>query len=371
MSKHSEISPSNFERIYLCPASLRLSLDLPNVVSEYALEGTMLHSEFEHYATKYSFKNSLTSEQQRAVLYAYNILEPYILKSSFFIEEKVNISDVYNGIKGTIDFGSYSICDIKKQIYLHVCDLKFGKGVIVRAYKNMQLFLYMIGFFKFLQSHIHRDIYSSYKVSATLRIIQPFIDMDNLENEDNIWVIENVREAIKTGLPKLKKAVDNALKPNAPTKPSEKACKFCKAKTICPALNDLNSAIAELKTKTPKVEELTNEKIGEILNRSSEVETYIAAVKKLALERVINNEKINGWMLGQGRRMRKYLSHAEDVLVSHLGDQAYEKSLIGITTADKLISKDIMNSICEKTEGKQILVRDNSLEIEKLLNKGD
>ncbi len=43
MKKHSDFSPSSFERRYLCPASYLMEKDLPPTKSKYADEGTLLH----------------------------------------------------------------------------------------------------------------------------------------------------------------------------------------------------------------------------------------------------------------------------------------------------------------------------------------
>ena len=43
MKKHSDFSPSSFERRYLCPASYMMEKDLPPIKSKYADEGTLLH----------------------------------------------------------------------------------------------------------------------------------------------------------------------------------------------------------------------------------------------------------------------------------------------------------------------------------------
>ena len=43
MKKHSDFSPSSFERRYLCPASYMMEKDLPPTKSKYADEGTLLH----------------------------------------------------------------------------------------------------------------------------------------------------------------------------------------------------------------------------------------------------------------------------------------------------------------------------------------
>ena len=43
MKKHSDFSPSSFERRYLCPASYLMEKDLPNTTSKYAEVGTICH----------------------------------------------------------------------------------------------------------------------------------------------------------------------------------------------------------------------------------------------------------------------------------------------------------------------------------------
>ena len=43
-SEHSTYSPSSMDRIIGCPASIRLTKDIPNETTSYAEEGTLAHS---------------------------------------------------------------------------------------------------------------------------------------------------------------------------------------------------------------------------------------------------------------------------------------------------------------------------------------
>lgn len=78
------------------------------------------------------------------------------------IEQVVSLEDYYSGGFGTIDF----VC-IAGSV-LHICDLKYGRGVEVSAIDNSQLILYALG--EFIES---KDIYNITTIITD--IIQPRI----------------------------------------------------------------------------------------------------------------------------------------------------------------------------------------------------
>ena len=50
----------------------------------------------------------------------------------------------------------------------------------------------------------------------------------------------------------------------------------------------------------------------------------------------------------EGRATRRWKADAAEALEDVLGDEAFEKKLIGVTAADKLAGKDIVNALTEK-----------------------
>lgn len=97
--------------------------------------------------------------------------------------------------------------------------------------------------------------------------------------------------------------------------PSEKACQYCPAKTVCPAVRkEHGELIAKAQTLTP--ETLTDEQLGEILTKSAPVEKFIAACETEAKKRIEERGSIpagdgKAWKLKPGSRTRKIASAQE------------------------------------------------------------
>jgi hypothetical protein len=139
--------------------------------------------------------------------------------------------------------------------------------------------------------------------------------------------------------------------------PGEKQCKFCPAAAICPALKawasqslaPLSSASAEdfADLTMPKQaasiavnEDASNEKLAEFLRAVPLIEAAITAVRAETERRLFLGEEIPGFYLGIGRKgNRKWGEDAEAALKKALKSAAYEKHLIGVPAAEKLLKK--------------------------------
>lgn len=97
--------------------------------------------------------------------------------------------------------------------------------------------------------------------------------------------------------------------------PSEKACQYCPAKTICPAIRKEHQAlVAKAQTLTP--ESLSDEQLGQILTASAPVEKFIAACETEAKKRIEEKGEIpagdgKNWKLKPGSKTRK-IANAQD-----------------------------------------------------------
>ena len=90
-------------------------------------------------------------------------------------------------------------------------------------------------------------------------------------------------------------------------------------------------------------------------------------------DRVLNGEKFEGYKLVEGRSNRKWVDDAEKILKNKLGEDAYEKKLIGITAAGKKLKKDEVEELTYKPEGKLQLVptSDKRKEVTKIIDHFD
>lgn len=135
-------------------------------------------------------------------------------------------------------------------------------------------------------------------------------------------------------------AIDNALNPLFQPVPSDSACLYCPAKTICPA----QANIAEVVATAPPVEILTEAQISVLLTKFDMVEGYIKAVRDHALKRMESGAVIDGWQLQPKRALRSWTDESE-IVIALLArglnmEQIFKQELITPAAAEKLLTKD-------------------------------
>jgi CRISPR/Cas system-associated exonuclease Cas4 (RecB family) len=96
--------------------------------------------------------------------------------------------------------------------------------------------------------------------------------------------------------------VEAAMHPEAPRTPSPSACKYCRAKAICPEAGGVASDLAVF---TPaQVPALSNESISDYLEKADIVEAFIEAIREEAKSRLLAGHEIAGRKLASGRTSR-------------------------------------------------------------------
>lgn len=374
-TQHSLISPSNFERRMLCPGSLNAEKDLPEQTSKAAEEGTMLHERTALYIKslyKKDEKNSLwdyelTEDQANAVKHAGDYFNKLIGDKDIVIfeyhERKYFLNHIYSDMQGTADSVLLLLNDKTNELVLHVIDYKFGKGVLVGAFKNYQLLMYAIGVLNSLPYQFSHEVNAVYvdRFKINLHIVQPYIRDSNWELSDD----EKTEFLSQSALDKYAQIAKACYEPGAPRIASKKACQFCKAKSTCPALAKF---VPDTKTK---LGELSDEQIGVIYDNKDLITMYVKSV-----EEHIKNKLEQGSFLNYALRPklsnRKWNDDAYDYLVENLNEEAFEvnKKLITITKAEKLLGKEEVNKLTIREEGDNEIVKisDESKEIFKTFN---
>jgi hypothetical protein len=226
----------------------------------------------------------------------------------FVVESSVNFGDLLPGVFGSADLlgriGNRAI----------VLDWKFGNGVAVEATENYQGMFY---------------------AAAAMR------------TPETAWVFEDVEEIeiIIVQPPMVKRWVttperiakfefDLIAAVNGPRTKMESGehCRWCAAKPTCPMVT--GAVDRALKTALVRVDA---EKIGEYLAQADLLEEWIDAVRVLAYDMLENNVKVPGYKLVAKRGTRQWVS--DNAAVNFLGDKAYEKKVISVAQAEKLVGK--------------------------------
>lgn len=344
---HAILSASSSSRWINCPGSVALSEQCPTPEpSPYADEGTLAHSlaelklresigeigpeAFDKGLAKIRKNELYSGEMDEATdFYADTVIEAYAAAgkdAALLIEQRVDFSEWVPQGFGTSDavvIGSGMI---------QVIDLKYGKGIKVNAKGNSQLRLYGLGALA-----LFSDLYDLQR--ARMTIIQPRLDHVSTDeistNELLLWANDDVKpRAIMAMNGTDYTAVGDW-------------CRFCPAKAVCRKRAEYNLELAREDFKEPGL--LTDEEIGEVLQRADELKSWAADVADYALKAALDGNHFDGWKLVEGRSVRKYAD--EDKVAEALEkagfDEAllYDRKLKGITEMEKMVGKKKFSAV--------------------------
>lgn len=372
---HTLLSPSSSHRWLICTPSAKLESYEPSTFSIYAKEGTEAHALAElklsymlgHiddklYETKFNeFK--MTSEYYNQEFNDYVndycqevmtiVKEDYKgLNVKVYLEEFVKFDDIVPEGGGTSDVV------IVGNNFIHIVDLKFGKGVPVSAIGNPQLRLYALGAIK---THVRECTC----VEARMTIIQPRlndISTDFISAKDlNDWAINFVKPQAELAIAGKGKLV------------AGEHCKFCKLRGKCQERADKQLAQAQAEFENAVVEnhimkpaDMSPEILARVLDIAPHFIDWFKDVQAYAMNAAINEGvKIPGYKIVEGRSTRIITdvdAVAEKLMTAGFSEDDYLKprELLGITSLEKNIGKKLFNSLCEqfiiKPAGKPTLV---------------
>lgn len=343
MSEHAELSPSSASRWMACPGSVMLEANEPDSDNEYSREGTAAHEFASIWLTTrippqlpwkasngFELDNNPTNSIHDAIRDYVNYVRDIAEGWHLLTEQKLSLEHITGekGAKGTVDAAIIST-DGKK---LFVIDLKTGSGVKVYVENNPQLMIYALaalyqfdslGDFKRVHMVIHQ---------ARLGHID--------EWECSVEELQKFAAKVKLASIEVKKAKkSNTL--NGFLHPSEKACKFCKARAKCPALATLvaNETGADFDDLT-QTELQVPIGLSEAMSKVDIVETWCRAVRAKVEEELFSGKTVRGYKLVEGKRgNRDWIDdkQAKDVMKAMrlTQDEMYDFSLLSPAKMEK------------------------------------
>ena len=350
---HALLSPSGADRWMSCVGSVALVKDLPEESNSYSDEGTDYHilaavcldegTNAEEYVGHHLESGALVTEENAAYVQEYvDAVRSYAEGGTLLVEERVPIGHLTGeeGAEGTSD-----AVILRTDHELVVCDLKFGRGVTVLPEGNRQLMIYALGV---LEKHQLVDdfetvqlVISQPRAGGTHEWVCSVIELQAFAEE-----VKRFASQIMTTL-KLAATTPGG-RVDLPLTPSEKACRFCKAKAICPALLEAVDAAASVgfdDLENIPVEGMPNRAtvIGEAMQKVSLVETWCKAVRAAAETELLAGRAVDGYKLVQGKRgNRKFtdLEAAEKALrrTRLKIEELFDMTLISPTVAEKRIA---------------------------------
>jgi hypothetical protein len=219
--------------------------------------------------------------------------------------------------------------------HLHVVDLKTGR-VAVDATDNKQLLTYALG--------AMRQFKAPNTIECTMHIFQPRVGHSKWTVSGNYLELHGRR---------LLSAAELALSGDAPTNPSPDACRYCKAKTICPSMREKvqETARSDFKpdmTVTP-----------EMLDNAVLVAAWADAVQAAAKEQLTNGQAITGWTMRAGRKTKFWKDEALVMEAFKNNMSAWELKSpsavlkLGVEVSEDLVGEKVAASSLVKEKAKE------------------
>jgi hypothetical protein len=325
MSDHSLISPSMLHRMFQCPGSVLASEGILDTASPAAERGTLIHGMAEEMLRiGFTDATDLTAEEHKHLTdycrYVKELIDP---AAHLYVEETVSLEGYVPGMRGTVD------ALIVGDGQIHCVDLKTGQHPVSSA-DNPQLLAYALG--------------AVAKYDAWEKDIYVHIWQNGKVDETHVSLLELNRFAKA-----LTEVGEVALKEGASRHPSDDACRYCKAAPECPALYRQQLEVVQGDfADLPDAEKLTDEQIATVVLNRSKVEKWMKQVNTHALDRANRGEPVAGTKVVEGRAVRRWTSEGKAALVDHLGDDAFEQKLIGVTQASAVLGKELVDAMTEK-----------------------
>lgn len=282
--KHARLSASRTDRFMQCPGSYRLESLMPyEPAGEAAAVGTAIH-ELSELILSGKEVPAGTDPDHVAMAQGYadfvNTLVENPRKKLIEVNLDEGLKSLHPALGGTAD------AILVDGNHLHVIDLKTGR-VAVDANENKQLLTYALG--------AMRQLKAPDTIECTMHIYQPRVGHSKWTVSGNYLNLHGRR---------LLEAAELALTNNAPTNPSPDACRYCKAKTICPSMREKvqETARSDFKPDTTVTPEM--------LDDAALVAAWADAVQSAAKAQITDGKAIQGWTMRAGRKTKFWKDEA-------------------------------------------------------------
>lgn len=365
---HSLLAPSGASKWMACPGSIRMEQGLPDTAGLDAAEGTAAHelaamcltngipaADLVRTEIKVGARVFVVDQEMAQHVQTYvDTVKAMVGEAVVVVETRVDFSDflAVRGSTGTAD----AIGILKDFGEIQVHDLKYGRGVKVHAEDNKQLMLYALGAYAACGSDLGQGI-----GKFRLVIHQPRL------NHVSEWVISVAdllafgREA-KRAAQRVIYCLEEDFDPATDLVAGEAQCRWCKAKSTCPALRDhvlatvaddfvdLTRPVApQLEPAMERVAASDNAHIANCLSAVDLIEGWCKAVRAKAESELLNGHAVPGFKLVEGKRgHRKWAKPAEvEALLKSMRlkhAQIYEYSLISPAQAERLVKADAIGA---------------------------
>ena len=340
--KHAELGPSKWDTWGNCPGSVPLSADLPHSSSRYAREGTAAHQllqdcleggldaedligrEYEVEGETFIVDSDMADAVDVAINYVRDTINPergdiLLVEQGVPLQQLTGEEDAEgtSDVVGIIDGGkTLVVADYKHgqgvRVYSseYVSEEELAAGVAPRP--NGQLAMYGLG-----TLHKLGLIYDEIE-TVKLVVLQPRLEHID-EHEMPVAALLEFGDEVAEAAARveLNRQLHEQGEP-LDLHPTEKGCKFCKAKAHarCPALKALTSNALAISSNAEDFDDLTLPKraasvvvssdltpdqLAEVMRAVPLIEEYIKAIRAEVERRLLAGETVPGYYLGVGR----------------------------------------------------------------------
>lgn len=365
MADHALLSASSAYRWINCPASARLTENMPDTAGEAAAEGTLAHEICELHIRKQYIEPAMSTRTFNARLKKLREDERYsaeMLEGAELYRDTINelcllrSERPYVAAEVRVDYSEYapegfgtSDCVIIGGGRLDVVDYKYGKGHVVKAENNPQLMLYALGALARYAAYYAVDV-------INLTIVQP------RAGGVSDWQLS--RDALEAWGESIKPTAQAAFDGTGECRCGDWCDKgFCKLRATCRVRADefLRADFADTEKPLP---ELSDAEIGAALSRAEELRAWVARLEEYTLSAILTGREIAGWKAVEGRSNRIIAdvdaAFAALEAAGFARDLLYERRPLGITALEKLCGAkkfaEIAGAYIDKPAGKPTLV---------------
>ena len=314
--RNGKPSASGFSRLALCPGSWNLEQTIPpQEENKYMALGTAVHAVL---AGQAEF-DTLTEDGQDIATRCLSQFSEMIgqldlgERTKEVIEERFWYDDLFSGAIDRIDFfGDTAV----------VTDYKTGRVAQSGAAENYQLRAYAV---------LVKKAYPELK-TILVAIIQPLAAGKTIAeyNEEDLARAEEEIVGI----------IRASQKHDAIRTPSPDACKWCRAKSICPEVRGTHKELEVVSNSV--VPQLSNEEILAIDEKAEVVLDFIEEVRKEMKARMIAGQQFAGRSLTEGRKVRS-VSDTQSIISALAGIVEQSDVLactkVSVTALEKAFAK--------------------------------
>ncbi|MFZ9370273.1 MAG: DUF2800 domain-containing protein [Limnohabitans sp.] len=360
---HSTWSASKFESIMLCPGKIVLEQGLPDNTNAYAAEGTAAHQvltwalQEDRQASAYIGRvievEGFTFEVDQDMAEHVQVCIDYCndLRGDdgvLFADIRVNYSQ-YLDVEFDQAWGTADVI-IARGDEIIVVDFKYGRGHEVEAERNPQMSLYGLGALQAYQGLV-ADFNRVRMAISQPRIKRAPSEWDCSVEELEAWGRSTARNAVVScNLAAYDTPADPEVWAETHLSPSEKACKFCKAKATCPALRaevdatltlDTPADVGEFETIVEPNSETPEQILARALSKVDLIEDWCKSIRAETERRLLAGQAVPGWKLVQGKRGNRAWDKPAEVeaLLKSMRlkeSEMYDFKLISPASAEKL-----------------------------------